>query len=297
MSAKVNLKPYRQALEALLSHQTTAKMSTLLGSAAANLDDPWLRGQLKTIINNIRVDSDRRSEARRLIRMLPHTFESEQLNELIEYIEDVIDANESAWEILASRYGWESPGESTGEKTTEERWCVTMNDISGVPGVVIAPSRKVAIEHFMQTVYLFLHAAPDQLFRVIGNDDDAALAGLHLVMNVGEAWVCLAALTRPGEIDPDCDLATEAGNAQSFVASASLIQSAIELTQGSLEVNEVERLSHSVAMLKVYRPLADIFAKEVEEVGETQSQEEKAIKTWDDMASIRHMVSLTATIK
>jgi len=135
MSAKVNLKPYRQALEALLSHQTTAKMSTLLGSAAANLDDPWLRGQLKTIINNIRVDSDRRSEARRLIRMLPHTFESEQLNELIEYIEDVIDANESAWEILASRYGWESPGESTGEKMPK----VVVDGVEYVPKAEIEP--------------------------------------------------------------------------------------------------------------------------------------------------------------
>ena len=104
---EVNLKPYRQALEALISHQTEAKMSALLGSSAANLDDPWLRENLKKLINNIHVDPYSKPVAKRLHSMIGHSVNTKAyIDELIEYIEEIIDAKESAWEVIASNYGW-----------------------------------------------------------------------------------------------------------------------------------------------------------------------------------------------
>jgi hypothetical protein len=121
MDEKVNLKPYRKALEALLSHHTESKMSAFLGSAAANLDDPWLRNHLKAFIDKIDPATNSYGEKgpKRLHRMVAYIGNPEQrldsnkvVSELIEYIERVIDADESAWEIIASEYGWEPTDQS-----------------------------------------------------------------------------------------------------------------------------------------------------------------------------------------
>ena len=50
---KVNLKPYRVALEALITHNTPVKISGMLGSAAANVENPELRVVLKSYINQL----------------------------------------------------------------------------------------------------------------------------------------------------------------------------------------------------------------------------------------------------
>ena len=111
-----NLKSYRQALEALVSHQTEAKMSALLGSAAANLDDPWLRDKLKLLINNISISHLTDKYPKRITEMVgfmdgypSHTHAEELVDELIEYIERIIDAEDAAWEIIAIEYGWQPP--------------------------------------------------------------------------------------------------------------------------------------------------------------------------------------------
>ena len=107
MSEKVNLKPYRLALEALLSHTTPAKLNTMLSHAAANLDDPKLR---EILINYIEVlDTYVRRDSRLLIIILNDTMFPNTENAIV-YIKEVIDADESAWEIIASSYGWEPTG-------------------------------------------------------------------------------------------------------------------------------------------------------------------------------------------
>jgi hypothetical protein len=114
MSKAVNLKPYRLALEALISHQTESKMSALLGSAAANLDDPWLRERLKDFIDSMDFDPISKGP-KRLARMIKYNSPLRRENpdllvaQLIEYIEEIIDSAESAWEILARDYGWTPP--------------------------------------------------------------------------------------------------------------------------------------------------------------------------------------------
>jgi hypothetical protein len=81
-----------------------------------------------------------------------------------------------------------------------ELWAVTEVDISGVARTAVSTSRDQAIAHFLQLAYLFAHAAPDQQFKVVGNDYDAALTGLHLIWASEAGPLCVASLTRPGSI-------------------------------------------------------------------------------------------------
>jgi hypothetical protein len=50
---KINIKPYRQILEATIAHMTPAKFSSILGNAAANLNDVHLRTAIIEIIDDL----------------------------------------------------------------------------------------------------------------------------------------------------------------------------------------------------------------------------------------------------
>lgn len=103
----VDLAPYRHALEAIISHHPPAKLSAMLGHAAANLDDPWLREQLKSFIQRLPRMADQTP-----IRILDYMPDKEQVLDVMAYIEGVIDAQERAWEVIAESYGWkpQEPG-------------------------------------------------------------------------------------------------------------------------------------------------------------------------------------------
>ena len=108
MPIKTNIKPYRKALEALIGHNTPAKISAMLANAAAELDDPNLRETLKKCID--RLDSEVASFPREAIR-IANDYRFPGIEKTIEYIEDIIDDEESAWELIAASYGWEYKGE------------------------------------------------------------------------------------------------------------------------------------------------------------------------------------------
>lgn len=105
---KTDLKPYRVALEALLSHHRPAKLSQMLGNAAANLEDPTLREILKKYIKALPTKGFGSTEP----FCISEEFNfSEGVAQTIEYIEQVIDAGDLSWEILAENYGWTPPKE------------------------------------------------------------------------------------------------------------------------------------------------------------------------------------------
>lgn len=82
-------------------------------------------------------------------------------------------------------------------------WSVTTVDISGFPTVTLAYGADDAISAFLHNTFIFVHLLPDANFRVVGEDDDAALSGLHLIeMGDGDSTsTCLLSLTKPACIE------------------------------------------------------------------------------------------------
>lgn len=182
----------------------------------------------------------------------------------------------------------------------KKTWLVVENDLTGVPHVVASNDRAIAINYFLGVVYLHMHAAPNESFKVVGDDVDAALSGLHLLMQLDDSWVCMAALTQPALIEPQEDYDTLAANAPDFASTAMLIQGAIENNHGKLDQATVEKLSHSLAAMHIYRPLADIIASEeaddcVQPAPEVQRTDIE--NTWRDMGRVKHMISMTAVVQ
>jgi len=105
---KTDLKPYRTALEALISHHRPAKLSQMLGNAAANLEDPKLREILKKYIKALPTKGY--GSADPFCISEDFRFSNSAAN-TIQYIEQVIDAGDLSWEVLAETYGWTPPEE------------------------------------------------------------------------------------------------------------------------------------------------------------------------------------------
>lgn len=105
---KTDLKPYRTALEALISHHRPAKLSQMLGNAAANLEDPSLREILKKYIKALPTNGYGSTDPFCISE--DYRF-SDSADSTIKYIEQVIDAGDLSWEVLAETYGWSPPEE------------------------------------------------------------------------------------------------------------------------------------------------------------------------------------------
>lgn len=176
-------------------------------------------------------------------------------------------------------------------------WAVTEINISGVPQVVVSTSRDQAISHFMEMAYLFAHAAPDQRFKVVGDDDDASLTGLHLIWDNESAPWCVASLTRPGSIGSDPGWAPTERGAKEFTAIAAEIQAALELKAGKLDQAEIERLSFSSAAMALGRPLAVEMLDPEEPSDEPKPvTRARAKKIWDEMKSVRQYIQMLGRI-
>lgn len=104
---KVDLKPYRTALEALISYNRPVKLSQMLGNAAANVEDPELRTVFKAYIAAL----PRGYAANEPLRMADEKHRFQGVADTIEYIEQIIDAGQLSWEILAQTYGWMPPND------------------------------------------------------------------------------------------------------------------------------------------------------------------------------------------
>lgn len=104
--SSVDLKPYRIALEALISHQKPIKLSQMLGYAAANIDDPELRNILKSYISKLPTHKYMPQDP---IRMIVEEHVYKNIGEVVSFIEGLIDAGPLSWEILAEKYGWTPP--------------------------------------------------------------------------------------------------------------------------------------------------------------------------------------------
>jgi len=177
-----------------------------------------------------------------------------------------------------------------------ELWAVTEIDISGVPHIAVTSSRDQAISHFFQMTYLFVHAAPEQKFRVIGDDDDAALTGLHLIWDHEAGALCVASLTRPGSIGSQPGWAPVERAKKEFTEIAAEVQAALDLTAGKLAPNEVERLSFSSAAVALGRELAEEMLANERSADIKPVTPARAKKIWAEMAGVRQYVQMMARI-
>ena len=178
-----------------------------------------------------------------------------------------------------------------------ELWAVTQIDISGVPQLAVTSSRDQAISHFLKMVYLFAHAAPDQKFKVIGDDDDAALTGLHLIWDHEAGALCVASLTRPASIGSEPGWAPLERAKKDFADIAEEIQAALDLTAGKLAPDEVERLSFSSAAMALGRELAAEMLAEERQADIKPVTQARAKKVWTEMAGVRQYIQMMARVR
>ena len=177
-----------------------------------------------------------------------------------------------------------------------ELWAVTEIDISGVPHIAVSTSRDQAISHFLQLAYLFAHAAPDQTFKVVGDDFDAALTGLHLIWDSEAGPLCVANLTRPGSLGSEPGWApAERGNKE-FSAIAAEIQAALDLAAGDLDPAEVERLGYSSAAMALGGGLAEEMLDHEHPSDAKPVSKTHAKKIWKEMGSVRQYVQMLARV-
>lgn len=177
-----------------------------------------------------------------------------------------------------------------------ELWAVTEIDITGVPHIAVTSSRDQAISHFFQMTYLFAHAAPDQKFKVIGDDYDAALTGLHLIWDHEAGALCVASLTRPGSIGSEPGWEPVKRERKEFAEIAEEIQAALDLTAGKLAPDEVERLSFSRASMALGRALAEEMLAEEQSAEIKPVTQARAKKIWAEMAGVRQYVRMMARV-
>lgn len=178
-----------------------------------------------------------------------------------------------------------------------ELWAVTKTDLSGVSHVAVSSSRDQAVSHFMQTVYLFIHAAPDEKFTIVGDDWDAALTGLHLIWESEKATICVASLTRPGSIGSNPGYAPPAMSKRSFVDIADELKAAIAFGSNSLSPNDIERLKHSSAAMVLGRFLAEELLVPDESVDHKKVSLATAKRMWSSMGSVDQYIQMTAVVR
>lgn len=176
---------------------------------------------------------------------------------------------------------------------------VTVVDISGVPHSVISTSRDEAISYFMSQAYLFAHAAPDQVFRVIGDDFDASLTGLHLIWDAGESGaVAVVSLTRPGSIGSNPGWVAPDHSEKPFTQIGDAIDLALRSNAGSLDASEVRRLQFSRAAMAMRRSLADeMLHTELESEDRPKVTEADAKRVWKEMAAVDQFVQMMAVVR
>lgn len=178
-------------------------------------------------------------------------------------------------------------------------FAVTTTDFSGVSHTTITRSRDTALASFFEMTYLLVHAAADGRFTVVGDDDDAVLTGLHLILGDGqENSACVLSLTTPGRVvdEPGSISLRKAG--QTFTQIASEIQSAIDLHAGKLDEAEVERLKFSEAAFLLGTLLAEEMLNDARDAKSAQPapSETTAKRTWKEMTLVRQSVVMTARV-
>ena len=178
-----------------------------------------------------------------------------------------------------------------------ELWAVTKTDLSGVTHVSVTSSRDEAVSHFMHSVYLFMHAAPDQRFVVVGDDYDAALTGLHLIWTSDDVSISVASVTRPASIGSNPGYVPFMTADKPFVDLADEMNAAIAQVHGKLDVREIESLKFSSAAMAMGRYLAEELVEPDDSIEHKKVSQAKAKRMWTDMKDVDQYVSMMAVVR
>lgn len=125
-----------------------------------------------------------------------------------------------------------------------EVWTITTTEISGFPHVEIARDRDQAIAAFMSMVYMFVHVHAGT-YTVVGEDNDVALTGLHLIFKPEgvDLTLCVVSLVSPMVIIPQEGYEPPAPMPAEFTDVAAYLQHALDGNKPSKA--EQERLKQS----------------------------------------------------
>ncbi|BDB30500.1 hypothetical protein Tamer19_42740 [Cupriavidus sp. TA19] len=178
-----------------------------------------------------------------------------------------------------------------------ELWIVSVVDLSGVPKSVVSPSRDEATSQFLHLAYLFVHATPDQRLRVVGDDEDAALTGMHLIWDSDDGGaVCLVSLTRAAVVRSAPGWSAAYRQNQTFASIAAEAQAALDATAGHLDPREVDRLSRSSAVFALNRPLAPLLvAGDERDVPPIELARARSV--WEEMKAVDQYIEMKAVVR
>jgi hypothetical protein len=226
---------------------------------------------------------------------------------------DIFEAN--GYKYICTRWddidGWgRTDSEQTKRVFTEneedQRWVVVQTDIGGVSTTIVPKSRSDAVAAFLQRAYLFVHAFPSYDFMIHGNDRDAALEGMRLLMRVevkgvkSEHWMVPLQLCKAMGVEftngapKECATMAEAG----FTASGAEMSRLLKGIGERLDQGEVQRLAHSWPALLFWRgEMVDGMAKEAAKVADGKRQaSETSREVWQAMKTVESFTVTTAVI-
>ncbi|SRR5581483_3165018 len=181
----------------------------------------------------------------------------------------------------------------------KELWVVSLVDFGGLAHSTIAKNRDDAVAAFMSHVYMFVHSFPEAAFRIVGDDDDAALTGLHCLMRLEKEWLCVISVTSPGVIEPQPGSTTFPWGDARFVQIAADIEGAVAKHQSLVSAEERERLRRSTVAVLFPRNGAEALIEAAQENDEPADKvsAHRAAQVWNAMGRVRQFVHVTATVR
>ena len=181
----------------------------------------------------------------------------------------------------------------------KELWVVSLVDLGGLAHSSIAKNRDDAISAFMSHVYMFVHSFPEAAFRIVGDDEDATLTGLHCLMRLEEEWLCVISMTSPASIQPQPGSSTFPWGDARFVQIAADIQTAVAKHQSLVSAEERARLSRSIVAILFTRNGAEALIEGAQENSEPTDKisADRAAKVWNAMGRVRQFVLAIATVR
>lgn len=176
-------------------------------------------------------------------------------------------------------------------------WAITTTDASGVPHVMITTDLDQAIAAFMKQVYLFVHADPKEHFKIVGNERDAALSELYLMMLGEDEQLCLCSMNQASGIESLTGWTPKPYGNQGFAALATGLQAALDLAHGKLAPEEVDRLGFSHPAMMMHRRLAaELLVEDLEREHQEMVSPELAKSFWEDMANVKQMMTMSVKL-
>jgi hypothetical protein len=186
------------------------------------------------------------------------------------------------------------PGPTAEDK---DLWSITTTDFSGFPTVTLAIGMNNAIATFLQNSFMYVNLLSEAVLRVVGEEDDAALSGLHLIAegDKNSDPTCLMSLVRPQMVELQEGISPfEMSTPPHFVRLGLDLDATLAYFKGRIKETDRIKCVKSLIAHQLMHP----FAKEILKGAKPRQHvsDEKMNRLWDYMQSVRIWATFTANI-